>query len=457
MNPESFNFQGSATETDILPVTFLLLVVASALILMLPRKYVALPFLFASLIIPLGQVVVVAGLHFHVFRILILAGWVRVVASGMLSDPQKAGFTVNSIDRAVIGWVVVNVIAFTLLSQDTAAFINRMGFAYTAMGAYFLARFLIRDGDDVDRVLKLFSYSCATLAVFMILEQQSGRNVFAIFGGVPELTGIRGDRIRAQGPFAHPIIAGTLGATLFPLFFGMLWWAKKSRMVSSIGMVAALVMTITSSSATPLLALAAGIAALLFWPFRNQMRPFRWGLVIMLVGLHMVMQAPVWALIARINVIGGSSDHRYELVNRTILHFWDWWLLGARDLESWGYLMHDTVNEYVGQAVNGGLLGLTLFITILVRCFRCIGLARKAAEKDPLLERGHWALGAWLFANVVAFFGNTYFDQTIVTWYVLLAMISAATVVSAPARDTLDNLVSLSDDLKDNNALPVGR
>ena len=452
MIPENIGLQAGAAETDILPVTLLLLVVASALILLLPRKYAALPFLLASVFIPLGQVVVVAGLHFPAFRILILAGWVRVVASGMLFNPQKAGFTVNSIDRVVIWWIVVNVIAYTLLSRDTAAFIYRMGFAYTAMGVYFLARFLIRDGDDVDRVIKLFSFSCAVLAVFMILEQQSGRNVFAMFGGVPEFTGVREGRIRAQGPFAHPIIAGTLGATLFPLFFGMLWWAKKSRMASTIGMVAALVMTITSSSATPLLALGAGIVALLFWPFRNQLRLFRWGLVIMLVGLHMVMKAPVWALIARLSVVGGSGDHRYELVNRTILHFWDWWLLGARDLESWGYLMHDTVNEYVGQAVNGGLLGLTLFITILVRCFRGIGLARKAAETDLKLERWYWALGAWLFANVVAFFGNTYFDQTIVTWYVLLAAISTVTVVSDPARLTLGNFVPASHDLKDDYA-----
>jgi len=452
MNPENFTSQASTAETGILPVTLLLLVIASALLLMLPRKYAALPFLLASVFIPIGQVVVVAGMHFTAFRILILVGWVRVVASGMLFNPHKAGFTVNSIDRAVIWWVVVNVIAFTLLSRDTAAFIYRMGFAYTAMGVYFLARFLIRDGDDVGRAIKLLSFSCAAIAVFMILEQQSGRNVFAMFGGVPEFTQVREGRIRAQGPFAHPIIAGTLGATLFPLFFGILWWAKESRMASTIGMVAALVMTITSSSATPLLALATGIVALLFWPFRNQMRLFRWAIVIILVGLHMVMKAPVWALIGRVNVVGGSSDHRFELVNKTILHFWDWWLLGARNLASWGWLMDDVVNEYVAQAVNGGLLGLILFITILVRCFRCIGLARKVAERDLKLELYYWALGAWLLANVVAFFGNSYFDQTIVTWYMLLAVISTVTVVSNPARLRLGNVMSASHDLKGNYA-----
>jgi hypothetical protein len=39
-----------------------------------------------------------------------------------------------------------------------------------------------------------------------------------------------------------------------------------------------------------------------------------------------------------------------------------------------------------------------------------------------------------MFANVVAFFGISYFDQTIVAWYALLAMISAAVVSARRAR-----------------------
>jgi hypothetical protein len=35
-------------------------------------------------------------------------------------------------------------------------------------------------------------------------------------------------------------------------------------------------------------------------------------------------------------------------------------------------------------------------------------------------------MGAALFANVVAFFGISYFDQTMVAWYGLLAMIPTA-------------------------------
>ena len=40
-----------------------------------------------------------------------------------------------------------------------------------------------------------------------------------------------------------------------------------------------------------------------------------------------------------------------------------------------------------------------------------------------------WACSAALFANVVAFFGISYWDQTMVSWYTLLAIISALALV----------------------------
>jgi hypothetical protein len=382
----------------------------------------------------MGQVLVVGGIHLMVFRLLILATWVRLAFTGILFKPGKAGFRLHPVDRAILWWALVSVLAFTLLYLDFAALLNRLGLAYNTLGVYFLVRFLVRDSDDVDRVLKLFSIICAFVAVCMILEQLTGRNAFSVFGGVPAITAVRDGRIRSQGPFAHPIIAGTLGATFLPLFAG-LWWAKRAKMYAIIGLFGGLAMTVTCASATPLMAIAAAIGAVFFWPFRRCMRVFRGAFVALLVGLHLVMKAPVWALIGRVSVIGGSSgDHRYELVNRTILHFSDWWLLGYGNTEQWGYLMHDTANAFVDAAITGGLLGLALFITILARCFRSIGLARKAASESRKLERRHWAWGAWLLANVVAFFGITYFDQSLVAWYSLLAMIPATASGSSGAR-----------------------
>ena len=54
------------------------------------------------------------------------------------------------------------------------------------------------------------------------------------------------------------------------------------------------------------------------------------------------------------------------------------------------------------------------------------GKARLALKGDLQKQFFTWALGASMFANVVAYFGISYFDQTIVAWYALLAMICAA-------------------------------
>jgi O-antigen ligase len=88
--------------------------------------------------------------------------------------------------------------------------------------------------------------------------------------------------------------------------------------------------------------------------------------------------------------------------------------------------MWDTANQYVGTCDNSGLLPFLLFLAILVYGFKYLGRARRAAAKDKKTALFIWALGAALFANVVAFFGISYFDQTIVAWYGLLAIISAA-------------------------------
>jgi hypothetical protein len=140
-----------------------------------------------------------------------------------------------------------------------------------------------------------------------------------------------------------------------------------------------------------------------------------------------VMKAPVWHLIARIDITGGSSSwHRFMLVDQCIRHFSDWWLVGVKDTSAWGWDMWDTANQYVGTCDNSGLLPFLLFLAILVYGFKYLGRARRAAAKDKKTALFIWALGAALFANVIAFFGISYFDQTIVAWYGLLAIISAA-------------------------------
>lgn len=126
---------------------------------------------------------------------------------------------------------------------------------------------------------------------------------------------------------------------------------------------------------------------------------------------------------------GSSSGyHRAELVDQFIHHFLDWWLLGVKDTSDWGLDMWDVQNQYVNVGETGGLLAFVFFILVISRSFGMLGDARKRVDGDKGKEWMLWCLGSAMFANVVAFFGVNYFDQSRIWWFILLAMISAIAV-----------------------------
>jgi hypothetical protein len=279
----------------------------------------------------------------------------------------------------------------------------------------------------------MLGYVAAFVAVIMAYEQVTGHNPYALLGGANASSYAtamaRDDRFRAMACFAHPLLAGTFGATLFPLF--VLLWQKdnKNRKLALVGLVSSTVITGASNSSTPILAYGGGVLALCMWPIRDWMRVVRWSIVIALVSLHMVMKAPVWHLISRIDLSGGSSSyHRFMLVDQCIRHFGDWWLIGVKSTADWGWDMWDTSNQFAGTADNSGLLPLILFIAIFVYGFKYLGRARKVT-RNRKKRFFLWALGAALFAHMVSYWGVSYFDQIIVPWYCLLAAISTAAFV----------------------------
>jgi hypothetical protein len=262
----------------------------------------------------------------------------------------------------------------------------------------------------------------------MVREQLTLQNVFGLLGGTRIIPEIREGKIRSQSVFQHSLTAGTFAATLLPLFF-LLWKNGKAKVMAVAGVVGCTVMTICSNSSTPLLGYVAGLLGVCLWPIRKKMKKVRWGIVIGLLALQLVMKAPFWFIIAHIDLTGGSSGyHRAELVDQFIRHFTDWWLIGTRDAPTWGWDMWDQQNQFVDVGESGGLAALVLFIVMISRCYARIGKARKLVEGRRRQEWLFWFLGAALFANLAAFFGVNYFDQVKVSWFLLLCMISAVTV-----------------------------
>jgi hypothetical protein len=413
------------------PIILIAVLIAGLLICFGSRKRALVAFLAGAILIPIDQVLLIGSLHFPMLRVLIIFGIVRLVRA-KASGARLLGAGLNKIDLAMIVLATFIAVDGILLYRESSAVIYQLGNLYSAFGAYFLLRFLIRDEDSARLAVRAFAWIALFVAVIMSYEQATGKNpYYAYLGGAhASLYGSsleREDHFRATGCFGHPILAGTFGAISLPLFAGLWWRSRKDRMVAAMGIISATIIAWAASSSTAMLGYMGGLIALSFWPLHKWMRPVRWVIALTLVSLHLVMKAPVWHLISRIDITGGSSSyHRYQLINQCILHFSDWWLIGTKSYADWGWDMWDLSNQYVGTADTGGLIPLLAFLAIIVFGFKYVGKEIRAARDSRKRELFLWAMGAALFANVVAFFGIGYFDQTIVAWYALLAMIPVA-------------------------------
>ena len=309
-----------------------------------------------------------------------------------------------------------------------------------ALGGYFLLRWLIQDEEDIVRLVKVFAVVALVTALGMIYESVTKVNVFGLLGGVRLHPEIRNGRVRATGVFQHCLLAGAFGATMFPLFL-WLWKRGKSFALAMIGATSSIIIVFTASTSTNLMALMGGILAVLMWPLRGWMRNIRWGIVISLVALQMVMKAPVWFVLQYIDLTGGSSGwDRANLIDNFLRHIGSWWLYGTRDNVNWGWDMWDIANQFVAEGEVGGLICIGCFIAMIVVCFRRLSAARKAVAEDKKKDWLYWLFDASLFAQILVYFGISYYDQMAVVWYALLVMIWTITLqassVPVPVPET---------------------
>jgi hypothetical protein len=161
----------------------------------------------------------------------------------------------------------------------------------------------------------------------------------------------------------------------------------------------------------------------------------RWGAVLATIVLAVVMKAPVWYVIARISeIVGGTGWHRAYLIDQAISHFDEWWLVGTTSTAHWAPagevllidpMNMDITNQYVMEAVGGGVVKLGLFLAMIVKSFSIIGQAiRRLNGRDECCEKLIWAFGVSLWSHCVSFISIAYFDQLISLWYLSLAVIA---------------------------------
>ena len=72
MIPENLSFGGGVAGSVVSPVALAFVLFASVLLLALPRQKAVAAFIFAAVLVPTDQIVVLGSLHFPMLRILLL-------------------------------------------------------------------------------------------------------------------------------------------------------------------------------------------------------------------------------------------------------------------------------------------------------------------------------------------------------------------------------------------------
>lgn len=408
-----FTLEGSGT-TVAHPLALALLFVCIGLVIFLPRKYAVLPFVVLLCFVSARQCISVFGVNLFFVRILALCGLARSLMRG-----EFARVNFKAIDLCVLGYAVAYFLAGALNFGFAASVLKmRIGGVVEIFGFYMLLRAMIRSKEDVDALAHGLSLLVIPVMFFFLIELSTGYNVFSIFGGVAEYAMVREGKVRCQGAFGHPILAGTFWSALLPILVYNAINRGWKRPLSLFSCLACCVIVVTTASSTSLMGLVAAFGGLMSYPFRRYTRVALYSTLVALVILHFSMDAPVWHLIARLDVTGGNSAyHRFVLIDGFITHFNEWWLLGTRiGTEHWGHFSFDISNQYVSVGVQGGLISLLFFLASILLAFRAAG---KVVKEYSVLG---WAIGTSLAVYCVCFLGISIWGQLLFSWALTVAI-----------------------------------
>jgi len=421
-------------------ITTLLLV---ATILVGPKRWALLAMVAGVLYLTQAQGVTVAGFNLYAFRLLEIAGFVRILfRREHLPTPR------NALDVLLVVLYAYTVAIYLARSNEGYAY--QIGAAVDAFLCYFVFRTLATGIEDHKWLLRGTVLLLIPYVSLVVVETITFQNPFARIGGVELVRAgdlwVREGRLRATGTFGHPSLLGTFGGTFVPLYVSLLCCGH-SRKLGLVGASLCLAIVWAANSGGPWACVAAGALGWALWPMRRSMAVVRTGSVVAVVGLALVMNAPIWYIFGRISAItGGDGFHRSALLDAAFRNLDRWWLNGMPMIDTAQWLPYtnthtgavDMTNHFLVFAITAGLGALLLLLALLTQGFRSLGKALAAVrsgevsgEKEYIL----WGLGVTISVHLFNWFGISYWDQTNAIWFLHLALVSSLSGQLAGAPD----------------------
>ncbi|OHB60642.1 MAG: hypothetical protein A2Y12_02885 [Planctomycetes bacterium GWF2_42_9] len=406
-------------------------ILLSLMAILVPRKYLLLPYIIGACFVPTDQRIIIMGLDFTVLRILVAAGVARIFARN-----ENITLHWNKFDFLVFAWVFCGAFIYSIQWMTAKAIINRCGVLFDVVGMYWLFRKTVRSWDDVKMAVNFFAICIIALVPFVAMEWMSGDNPFGALGRVK--TVIRDEEYRCQAAFPHSIMLGLFCSILMPLFAGFAKMSK-NKILYAVSIAGLLFIIAATRSSTPILTFGAVIFFLCMYGFRKYAYTAGWAFLITAIGLHTIMNKPVWHLFARINVLGSSTGwHRFNIIDQAIKHFSQWAILGCKDTNSWGWGLGDVTNQFVLEGVRGGFISLCIFMIMLsfgLKHILNICLHERQNAKRFML----WSIFVMMLAHCISFLGSSYFGQITMLYYMSLSITGLAIEINTSSSFIIIN------------------
>ncbi|TAE75321.1 MAG: O-antigen ligase domain-containing protein [Verrucomicrobia bacterium] len=420
------------------------IVVAIAL-LSVRREYAPVSLLIGCCYMTTGQGLELGSMSLPMYRLFLLVGLLRVLMKG---ETLVGG--VNRIDKLVmwlLGWMFFA--SFFHEYAPGSGPVYMLGIIFNISLVYYLVRVWCGTVDEVVGVVVGVGFVLLPVAVEMVFEQALGKNLFASLGGIPESVIERNGRLRAQGPFRHPILAGTVGAACLPLMIGI--W-RANRVAAMTGIAACVMMVMASASSGPVVSMMVGLGVVMCWKYRRHAKRAIWTGLIGYIVIELISNRPAYhVIVTRLDFTGSSTAYyRARLIDTTVKHFSEWWLFGTDYTRHWipegiGSVVADgkhmdITNYYIGFGVGAGLLAILLLLAILRRCLAEVLRHVNDPEDDD--DHGDrfmiWCLGASLFSHAVSALSIAYFDQSQTFFWLSVATLSSLLSVRARPEEMDD-------------------
>lgn len=398
--------------------------------------------LLYAILLPQDIRLTVGGVNLFAYRLVCFA-----LLPWILAQISRGRMRLSLPDIMIFAGGAWMVLSFMVFYGAAEGLISGMGLAVDVVAPYLVARVSIHSASDLRKLLIIFAPGIFVAGLFVVVESISHREIIkpffqSIFGAreafISAATGDNKFRLglmRAGGPFAHPILAGLILASIGTLFLssGLRRWPLYSGLLA-----AAMAIFTVSSAAFLALFIALGFTAYdrisRFIPFLNW-PIFVFGASLIALFIQLASSNGLILFIVRFTLDPATGYFRRLIwrygTESVIEHPWFGIAFSNYERLSW---MNNSVDAYwLSDAMRHGLVTPIMFLAASIATI--VFLARMAVHAATETDRRFY-VGIAIAITTLVLMGFTvaYFGGVLLWYYFLLGAGVALSVSAAESR-----------------------